>query len=161
LVDLHARCCRRVERRQAGVQGRGAAALELGLERRPQRWVGAGEAQVVERRPQVEPRPADEHRHDAAREQVVDDLPAQRLVRRRRRGDRHRPDVEQVVRTPPRSCGGSLAGADVHAAVELHGVGVDDLAAHRAGERDPEVGLAGRRRPDDGEDPRAQRGRPT
>ena len=42
-----------------------------------------------------------------------------------------------------------LGGADVHAAVELHGVGVDDLAAEALGQVEGEVGLAGRGRPDD------------
>ena len=48
-----------------------------------------------------------------------------------------------------------LGGADVHAAVELHGVGVDDLAAEFQGELDGEVGLSGAGRPDDGDDGQA------
>ena len=49
---------------------------------------------------------------------------------------------------PRRSSTGSLAVPDVHAAVELHRVGVDDLAAQRLGEVEREVGLAHRRRAD-------------
>ena len=45
--------------------------------------------------------------------------------------------------------GGELAGADVHAAVQLHGVGVDHLAVERAGQPQRQFGLTGRRRPDD------------
>ena len=134
------------------MQGRRALPVEVGLQRGPQGGVGAGEPQVVERRPQVEPGAADEHRQDPARQQVVDDLPAQLLVRRRGGGDRHRPDVEQVVHDAATLVRRQLGRADVHAAVELHGVGVDDLAADGPGERDAEVGLARRRRADDGED---------
>ena len=39
-------------------------------------------------------------------------------------------------------------GADVHAAVELHGVDVDDLAAEPFRQVESEVGLAGRGRAD-------------
>ena len=49
---------------------------------------------------------------------------------------------------------GQLGGADVHAAVDLHRVGVDDLAAEPLGEVERQAGLAGRGRPDDGDDRR-------
>ena len=50
-----------------------------------------------------------------------------------------------------------LGGADVHAAVDLHRVGVDDLAAEALGEVEGEVGLAGRGGPDDRDDRRVGR----
>ena len=53
---------------------------------------------------------------------------------------------------PCRSSSGHLGGADVHPAVELRGVGADDLAAQPQGERDGEVGLAGGGRADDRDD---------
>ena len=43
---------------------------------------------------------------------------------------------------------GQLGGADVHAPVELHRVGVDHLAVERVGQGQAERGLAGRGRPD-------------
>ena len=50
-----------------------------------------------------------------------------------------------------------LGGADVHAAVELHRVGVHDLGAapaldKRGGEIERKSGLAGAGRPDDGDE---------
>ncbi len=63
----------------------------------------------------------------------------------------------------PRRCvGGQLRRADVHAAVELHRVGVDDLgraAASREllGEVERELGLAGARRADEGDEHRSAR----
>ena len=55
--------------------------------------------------------------------------------------------------TPAALLGRELGGADVHAPVELHGVGVDHLAAEALGEGDAQVGLARRGRADDGDDP--------
>ena len=54
---------------------------------------------------------------------------------------------------PWRSSGVELGGADVHATVEGHGVGVDHLAAELLGKPDAEVGLAGGGGTDDGDDP--------
>ena len=53
--------------------------------------------------------------------------------------------------TPPRSASVGLGRADVHAAVELHRVGVDHLAAEPLRQRDGQRGLARRGRPDDGD----------
>ena len=53
--------------------------------------------------------------------------------------------VQQVVRDPPALGDRQLGGADVHAAVDLHRVGVDDLAAERA-RRGPARGRSCRRR---------------
>ena len=50
---------------------------------------------------------------------------------------------------------GLLSRADVHAPVELHRIGVHDLATERAGQRDGQPGLAGGGRPDDRDDVRA------
>ena len=64
------------------------------------------------------------------------------------------PDVQQVVRDAAALLGRQLGGADVHAPVELHGVGVDDLAAEALGEGDAQIGLSGRGGADDGDDAR-------
>jgi hypothetical protein len=60
----------------------------------------------------------------------------------------HVQHVEQVVGDAAAFRFGGLGGADVHAPVELHRVGVDDLAAERAGQVHGQRGLAGGRRPD-------------
>ena len=58
----------------------------------------------------------------------------------------------------PRRCvERQLRGADVHAAVELHGVGVDDLAAEPLGEVEREIGLAGAGRSGDHDQPAVPR----
>ena len=53
---------------------------------------------------------------------------------------------------PRRAASRQLGGADVHAAVDLHRVGVDDLAVEPLGEVEREAGLARRGGPDDGHD---------
>ena len=63
---------------------------------------------------------------------------------------------------PRRASGGELRGADVHAAVELHRVGVDDLGRAAAGrellgEVEGEFGLAGSRCADEGDEHRSAR----
>ena len=55
---------------------------------------------------------------------------------------------------PRRSARRKLRGADVHAAVDLHRVGVDDLAAEPLCQVQRELGLARRRRADDRDDRR-------
>ena len=60
--------------------------------------------------------------------------------------------VEQVVRDAAALGGRQLGGADVHAAVDLHRVGVDDLAAEPLGEVEGQPGLARRGGADDGDD---------
>ncbi len=68
------------------------------------------------------------------------------------RGDRHVPDVEQVVRDATAFLGRQFRGADVHPTVELHGVGVDDLTAEPLGQEDAQIGLSGRGGSDYGDD---------
>ena len=52
-----------------------------------------------------------------------------------------------------------LGGADVHPAVDLHRVGVDDLAVEAFGQVERETALAGRGRPHHGHDRRDRRAR--
>ena len=115
----------------------------------------AGELQAVERPAQVQPGAADEDRHAPARRDVVHRGP--------RASDWYSATAADFAightssrwcATPPRSSGGQLRRADVHAGVELHRVGVDDLAVQALRERHGEVGLAGRCRSDDRDDPR-------
>ena len=62
------------------------------------------------------------------------------------------PDVEQVMRHPATLRQRQFRGADVHAAVELHRIGVDDLAAEPPGKFHTQVALAGRGGTDDSDD---------
>jgi hypothetical protein len=91
----------------------------------------------------------------AAADDVIDRGAGQLLVAGHVRGPGHRPDVEQVVRHAAAAGFGLLGGADVHALVELHRIGVHDLAVQGAGQRDAQAGLAGGGRPHDGDDVRA------
>ena len=59
--------------------------------------------------------------------------------------------VELVVRDASTLGRRQLGGADVHAAVQLHRVGVDDLAADPFGDVERQGALAGAGRPDDGD----------
>ena len=59
-----------------------------------------------------------------------------------------------MVRDAAPLVGRELGGADVHAAVDLHRVGVDDLAAEALREVEREPRLAGGGRADDGDDRR-------
>ncbi len=131
----------------------GAEPLQLVLEPGPHGRVGAGEVHGVDGALDVEPGAPDEHGGAALGEQPVDLRPGQPLVLGDAGGLLDVPDVQQVVRHALPLLHGQFGGADVHAAVELHGVGVDDLAPQVLGEGDAEIGLACRRGTDDGDDP--------
>ena len=137
---------------QLGEQGGDPLAVEPLLQGRPYVGVGRRDLEPVERRPHVEPRPARDHGHGAAGQHGVDVGPRVPLVG----GDAgllgHVEHVELVVRDAVPLLGRHLGGADVHPAVELRGVGADDLAAQPLRERDGEVGLAGGGRADDSDD---------
>ena len=75
------------------------------------------------------------------------------LVARDGRGLGDVEHVELVVRDAAALGDGELGGADVHAAVQLHGVGVDDLAAEAFGDVQGQRRLAGAGRPDDRDRP--------
>ena len=62
-------------------------------------------------------------------------------------------DVEEVVRDAAPLVRWELVGPDVHAAVELHGVGVDDLPTQSVGQCQRERGLPGAARADHGDRP--------
>ena len=81
--------------------------------------------------------------------------PAEDLVVRRRGGPSHVPDAQQVVPHALLLVLGELGRSDVHAPVELHRVGVDDLPVQRQRKGDAEVGLAGGRGAHHSHDPGA------
>ena len=126
--------------------------VQLGLEPAADGLVGARELEPVEHGPRVERRPADEHRHPLPSAHVGDRgaRPLLELRDRQRLGDVE--VVEQVVRDAAPLGDRQLRRADVHAAVDRHRVGVDDLAAERLGQVERQVALARRRRADDGDD---------
>jgi hypothetical protein len=124
------------------------------LEFGPQVGVGAGELEVLEHRPHVQARTADQQRHPAPSGDGLDRGPRDPLVLGDTRRFGHIPEVQRVVRHALPLLRAQLGGPDVHAAVELHRVGVDDLAAQTVGQGEAEGGLAGRRGPDDRHDDR-------
>jgi hypothetical protein len=125
------------------VQHGRAQPVELGLEPGADTIVRSGKIKVVQGRPNVQARAADEHRDAAAGRDVLDRGAGQLLVIGDVRGLGHEPDVEQVMRHALPGGFGLLGRADVHALVELHRVGVHDLTAERPGQRDAQPGLAG------------------
>jgi hypothetical protein len=145
----------RVESGQPGVQGRGAQAGKLILESSAGNRVRSGKIQVVERGPDIQTGAADQDGHPAAGHDLVDRGPGELGVVGHVRGLGHRPDVEQVMRDAQPGGFWLLGGADVHALVELHRVGVHDLAAEGAGQLDGQPGLPGGSRPHHGDDVRA------
>ena len=127
---------------------------QLRLQSRPDGGVGARELQVVEDGADVQARPAHQQRHAPGRPEPVDLGAREVAVLGDGRGLTHVPQVEEVMRHAAALGGVGLRRPDVHAAVELHRVGVDHLAAEAPGELDRQRGLAGGRRADDGDDGR-------
>ncbi len=149
----------RIEFGEPGMQGVRADLLDLGLQPGPDRRFGAREVQVVEHRAHVQAGATDQHGRLAGRQQLVDHTAGQALVDRHRRGLGDLPEVEQVVRDPAALGRCELGRSDVHAPVELHGVGVHHLASEPAGQFDTERGLAGRGGTDDGDHERCRSSR--
>ena len=89
----------------------------------------------------------------ARREKLVDRLVREPLVLAHRRLVVERPDADE----PRRPC--RLVREDRQAAVDLRRVGRDHLAAERVGDELCDVGLAARRRPEDGDHERARAAR--
>ena len=98
---------------------------------RGDRLVGAGELEPVQDGPRVERRPADEHRHPRARRAPRDAVAGPPWNCATVAGSSHIEQVEQVVGDAAPLGSGRLRGADVHAAIDRHRVGVDDLAVSR------------------------------
>ncbi len=129
-----------------------AELLQLHLQPGPDLRVGARELHLVDRRPHVQAGAAHQHGGAAGREQPVDLDPGQPLVLGDAGGLGDVPDVHQMVRDPTPLRRGELGGADVHAPVELHGVGVDHFAVEGTGQGHGQVGLAGGGGADDRDD---------
>lgn len=139
----------------AASRAQGAAAQrDLFLQAGADLGVGAGELHDVQGAADVEAGSADEDGSAALGEQFVDLQAGQPLVVGDVRGVGDVPDVEEVVRDTAALLGRQFGGADVHPPVQLHGVGVDDLAVEMAGQGDAQVGLSCRGGTYDGDDPR-------
>ena len=127
---------------RAGARGspRAARLRVLALEPLAQLGVGcAGVEQTFEKRADVEAGSARQHDDLAARlDRAVAARRASRDVAAGVVGDVGRDHVEQVVRHARALLGRRLGGADVHVAVDLHRVGVHDLAAEAHRELDRE-----------------------
>ena len=95
----------------------------------PHLRVGGRKRPVVEQRLHVQHRPADHDGHGAADSDRLDVRGGGLLVPADGRGLGHLEHVELVVRDAAPLGRGQLRGADVHAAVELHRVGINDLSA--------------------------------
>ena len=143
----------RVAAGQLGVQRRDADLGEPGLPPGPHLRVGGRERPVVEQRLDVEHRAADDDRHRSARRDRLDVGGGGLLVAGDGRGLGDVEHVELVVRDAAPFAGRQLGGADVHAAVELHRVGVHDLAAEPLGDVERQRRLAGAGRADDRDRP--------
>lgn len=139
---------------QPGVQRAGAVLGQLRLQRGPYVGVRAGELQGVDGALHIEPGAADQDGRAAGGEQPVDLGAGQPLVLGDAGGLRDVPDVQQVVRDGSAFGERQLRGADVHAPVELHGVGIDHLAVELLSKEYPQIGFSGRSGADDGDDPR-------
>ena len=124
---------------------------EFGLQALADHLVRAGEVEFAERSPDVEAGAADKDRDLAAFFYVSDHGVDEVLVLRDARGLGNVPDVKQMVRDTPSLRLRELGGANVHARIELHGVGVDDLAVKFQCQVHRQVGLARGGRANDGD----------
>src|ERR1700719_2065972 len=140
---------RGVHPRQLAVQLFDADLREPLLPARGHGGVRRGKSPVVQQRLDVEHGSAGDDGHRAVPEDGVDVRGGAALVVRDGRGLGHVEHVQLMVCDAAPLLGGQLRGPDVHTAVELHRVGIHDLAAHTFGNRERQLRLAGARRPDD------------
>ena len=106
-------------------------------------------AVVVDQAVDIEPGATDDHRQMAARENVVDRLLGAFLERQRIKRLVRIKDIEHVMRHALHLLRRDLGGADVHAAVDLHGIAGNDLCVEGFRESDGERCLSDSRRPND------------
>ncbi len=121
----------------------------------PHGRVGGRKRPFVQQRLDVEHRPAHDHRDRATGRDGLDIVRGVLLIAGHRGGLGDLQDIELVVRDTAPLGDGQLRGADVHAAVELHRVGVHDFAAQLPRRPPmPECRFPGAGRPDDRDRPR-------
>ena len=150
-----------VERPQAGVH-RGRADLgELSSSRRSTHRVGPGELEPVQDRAGVEAPNRPPARASRPRPRSFGDRGTRPApgTPRRWRGRGRSSGVQQVVRDAASLGERQLRRTDVHAAVDLHRIGVDDLAARCGREVEGQAVLPAGRGPDQRDDRGHRRGR--
>ncbi len=149
----------RVERRQPVMQSARSDLRQLGLKSRSHRSIGAGEVELVDHRARVERRPTNQDGRTSSRPDGLNlcSGPPLELGHGRRFGDGQ--PVQEVMRDPSPLALRHLRGADLHPAVESHGVGIHDLAIESFGKVKGELGLAGGRGTYDGDDHGSGHGR--
>ena len=125
------------------MQGLHPDALQFGLPPRPDLRVGRRQVPGVEQRLDVHHRPTDDDGGASPGTDVVDDGDGGVPVGGDRGGVRDLQDVEEMVRDAAAPVHRQLRGTDVHTAVELHRIDVDDLTVERPGQGEGDLGLAG------------------
>ena len=136
---LDVSCRNGIRAPQPGVQDVDALRRELTLQPGPNSWVGRRDLKVVERCPDIEARAADEDRLVPAGTDAGQVQPGLPLVCRNAGLPANLQDVELMVGDPATLLDRELGRADVHAPIELHGIGIDDLAPEPLGEGEGEV----------------------
>ena len=105
--------------------------------------VGGWELPVVDKRLGIKHGAADQDWRLAAGHDAFHVRDGIALVAGHRSGLGHVPHIELVVRDSLALGRGELGGANVHTAVELHGIDVDHLAAQLLRQRQPQRRFAG------------------
>ena len=147
VVRMKPRRRRRVDARELLVERATSALLDDRAMPRADRLVGGGRRREADHeRADPEVRAAAEHRHLASRADVLDGALGEAGERHRVRRLERIEHVDEVMGRSRALLGRRLSGADVEAAVDLHAVGGDDLAADALARRDRELRLAGRGR---------------
>ena len=145
----------RVEGGEPGVKTAGAPGRRILVQLPAQREIGGrGRVQALQERAHVEPRAADDHRQRSAGPDLRDGgegfaAEPRGVIALVRIHDIDQPMAEGGLLLP-----GRLAGADIHAAIDLARVGVDRLDRQGAGEPDRDGGLSDARGPHDDEERR-------
>src|SRR5450631_3720244 len=144
--------CNRIRPVQARMHGRGSLHRELTLQPGTNRRVGRRDVEAVENCADVQARTAHHDWPVPAGADACDVQACFSLVCRNAGFLLDVQDIELMVGDPPARFEGHLGGADVHAPIELQGVGVHDLATQSLGKGKSEIRLAARCRPHDRDD---------
>ena len=127
--------------RSRAKQGLRPGLLELGLQAAADCGVGARELKNVQGCPHVEAGSARQDGALAAGVDAADDLPGLLLEVRNAGFLGDVQGVQEVVGHAAPFGRGDLGGTDVHAPVELHGIGIDHLAVQLECKADRKIGL--------------------
>jgi hypothetical protein len=134
---------------QPRIQGLDALRCQLILQPGTHRRVGRRDIKTIERGADIETRATNQDRLVSAGPNAAHVQTGLQLVCRDAGLLTNVQDVELMVGDSPALLDRGLGGADVHAAVELHGIGVDDLAVQLLSEGEGKIRLAAGRRPND------------